>query len=209
MIVCNLNAILAERNIKITKLSKDTGISRTTLTALTTNVGTGIQFDTLNSLCRYLKITPSELLPTIMYDITIKEISDRLHEEWEPEIFDIILGLFGNGISKEYYLKIVVNKEYIVSPDSNVIDIENPDVEFMLSKVIFNAYLEDDTLFDLDVLLDINNQELLDFFTTKLPIIFKTHLSSLISDELLKRIDENKDYPEVSFFWQDGLGFSK
>lgn len=51
MIKCNLAVLLAERGLKLTTVSNDTGISRTTLTALANNKNSGIQFDTLNTLC--------------------------------------------------------------------------------------------------------------------------------------------------------------
>lgn len=60
MLKCNLAVLLAERKLKIAKVSTDTGISRTTLTALSSNQSQGIQFDTLNTLCSYLRVTPSE-----------------------------------------------------------------------------------------------------------------------------------------------------
>ena len=56
MIISNLNVLLAERKLTISKVSKDTGISRTTLTSLCSNFAKGIQFDTLNSLIKYFKI---------------------------------------------------------------------------------------------------------------------------------------------------------
>lgn len=62
MIRCNLAVLLAERNLKISKVSEDTGISRTTLTALGANYSKGIQFETLNTLCAYLKTTPEKLI---------------------------------------------------------------------------------------------------------------------------------------------------
>ena len=46
MIACNLSVLLAERNLKISQVSKATGISRTTLTSLALNNAKGIQFDT-------------------------------------------------------------------------------------------------------------------------------------------------------------------
>lgn len=61
MIRCNLSVLLAERNLKISDVAKNTGISRTTLTALAYNHSKGIQFDTFDTLCNYLKITPNEL----------------------------------------------------------------------------------------------------------------------------------------------------
>ncbi len=58
MIESNLRVLLAERNIRITKVAEDTGISRTTLTSLVYGNAQGIQFDTIDKLCRYLRISP-------------------------------------------------------------------------------------------------------------------------------------------------------
>lgn len=71
MVRCNLSVLLAEQNIKITKVSNDTGISRTTLTSLSNNYSQGIQFDTLNTLCTYLNVKPDELIAYIPIDINI------------------------------------------------------------------------------------------------------------------------------------------
>lgn len=60
MIENRLRIILAERSLKITKVSNDTGISRTTLTALNQNRAKMIQLNTLNKLFEYLHITPTE-----------------------------------------------------------------------------------------------------------------------------------------------------
>lgn len=71
MLFTNLAVLLAERNLKITKLSNDTGISRTTLTALCNNYSQGIQFDTLNKLCSYLNVQPKDFFVYIPYDYSI------------------------------------------------------------------------------------------------------------------------------------------
>lgn len=73
MIRFNLSLLLTERNLKITKVSHDTGISRTTLTYLYYNYAKGIQLDTLNLLCQYLKVTPDQLISYIPIDIEISE----------------------------------------------------------------------------------------------------------------------------------------
>ena len=65
MIRCNLAVLLAERNLRISKVSKDTGISRTTLTSLNNNYSQGIQFDTMNTLCLYLGVVPEKLISYI------------------------------------------------------------------------------------------------------------------------------------------------
>lgn len=71
MIRCNLSLLLAERNLKITKVAADTGISRTTLTSLANNYGQGIQFVTLNTLCKYLSVTPEQFFSYVPFDIVI------------------------------------------------------------------------------------------------------------------------------------------
>jgi len=57
----NLAVLLAQRGLKITKLSEATRISRTTLTALYYNKCLGVQFDTMDTLCNYLGVTPGDL----------------------------------------------------------------------------------------------------------------------------------------------------
>lgn len=69
MIHCNLSVLLAERRLKISRVAADTGISRTTLTALAYNNSQGIQMNTLNTLCIYLNITPDQLLSFAPVDV--------------------------------------------------------------------------------------------------------------------------------------------
>lgn len=76
MIACNLSVLLAERKLKIAQVSKATGISRTTLTSLALNNAKGIQFDTLNSLCTYLEITPDQLIKHTPFEILVEKIED-------------------------------------------------------------------------------------------------------------------------------------
>lgn len=72
MIDSNLAVLFAERNLKITKVSRDTGISRTTLTSLCYDYSGGIKFDTLNILCKYLGVTPAEFFSYSQYDYEIE-----------------------------------------------------------------------------------------------------------------------------------------
>ena len=73
MVDSNLAVLLAERNLKITKVSRDTGISRTTLTALCYDQTAGIKYDTLNTLCKYLQITPTEFSSSSCLDSSPNE----------------------------------------------------------------------------------------------------------------------------------------
>jgi DNA-binding Xre family transcriptional regulator len=62
MIVSKLDKILEERNLKIADVVRDTGVTRPTLTSLYNNRAKGINFDTLDTLCKFLSVTPNELL---------------------------------------------------------------------------------------------------------------------------------------------------
>lgn len=70
MIRNNLSLLLTERNLKITKVSNDTNISRTTLTALNQNDNKMIQMETINTLCKYLKVTPCDFFDYSPIDVT-------------------------------------------------------------------------------------------------------------------------------------------
>lgn len=78
MIHCNLSVLLAERRLKISRVAADTGLSRTTLTALAYNDSQGIQMNTLNTLCIYLDICPSDLFSFYPYDFILEQIQGTL-----------------------------------------------------------------------------------------------------------------------------------
>ena len=86
MIRCNLAVLLAERGLKISKVAVLTGISRTTLTSLAHNHSQGIQFDTLNSLCNFLKVEPNELLTYTPVDIVISSFEMVGYDEIRIDI---------------------------------------------------------------------------------------------------------------------------
>ena len=71
MLIPNLSVLLAQRRLTITRASQDTGISRTTLTALCTAAAKGIQFDTLDTLCQYLKIAPGDFFLYRPFDLDV------------------------------------------------------------------------------------------------------------------------------------------
>ena len=77
MLIPNLSVLLAERRLTVTKVAQDTGLSRTTLTALTTRSAKGIQFDTLNRLCQYLKVTPDALFIYRPFDLALAYICTK------------------------------------------------------------------------------------------------------------------------------------
>lgn len=93
MIRCNLAVLLAERNLRISQVAIETRISRTTLTALFHNTSTGMQFETLNTLCNYLDISPEQLIAYAPVDITLKKvrIHDKLYSKDNVELYDFLI----------------------------------------------------------------------------------------------------------------------
>lgn len=55
-----LAVLMAERRLKLTQVSRETGISRTSLVDVYYNRSKMIKLSTINSLCQYLKVTPAE-----------------------------------------------------------------------------------------------------------------------------------------------------
>ena len=106
MVISNLPVMLAERHLTISKVYDDTGISRTALTSLAKGRASGIRFDTLNTLCRYLGATPDQLLLFVPIDVTYAGVhileedsivfaSDTAVSYRETEIFDVCEGWVG------------------------------------------------------------------------------------------------------------------
>ena len=87
MIISNLSTIMGQKKLKIADVIKKTGISRPTITKLYYNDCAGINFDTLNSLCSVLNITPSELLLFINADV--KDVSITFSEPITLESFPV------------------------------------------------------------------------------------------------------------------------
>lgn len=65
MINNHLSRLLGENLIKISDISKGTGISRTTLTRLYYRRAKGITFDVLDRLCKYLCCSVGDVIEYI------------------------------------------------------------------------------------------------------------------------------------------------
>ncbi len=65
MIKCNLSRIMGEQKLKISELSRDTGINRGTLTRLYQETAERVELDVLDKLCIYLNCEIGDLLQHI------------------------------------------------------------------------------------------------------------------------------------------------
>ena len=63
--------LMAERSLKITQVSKETGLSRPTLNNIKFSRYKAVQMETIDILCNYFKITPGELFEEVK---PIKEV---------------------------------------------------------------------------------------------------------------------------------------
>ncbi|MBM7072021.1 helix-turn-helix transcriptional regulator [Shewanella sp. 202IG2-18] len=61
MIKCNLSKIMGEKRLKISDVSRDTGINRGTITRLYNETATRIEIEVIEKLCVYLGIQIGEL----------------------------------------------------------------------------------------------------------------------------------------------------
>lgn len=174
MIKCNLAVLLAERGLKLTTVSNDTGISRTTLTALANNKNSGIQFDTLNTLCIYLRVKPDQFFVFVPMDIKIIN-SSFIHEN------TISIEIEISNVKKSTYFLIVdfslAYKEYEKKTFfNNIVDI---DMEVSLP-IYFN-----------DKIYTEENKILLYNFE-KLSPIFKNELRENIVEKVISLITERE-----------------
>ena len=65
MIKCNLSRILGEKKLKISDVSRDTGINRGTLTRLYQETAERIDLEVMDQLCVYLNCEVGELFERI------------------------------------------------------------------------------------------------------------------------------------------------
>ena len=77
LIHCNLRVLMAERGLNIQKVKDQTTLSRTTISNLYNNFGSGIQFGTLLELCELLKCQPGDLLTYIEVVPNFEVLSEK------------------------------------------------------------------------------------------------------------------------------------
>lgn len=65
MIKCNLSRMLGEKKLKISDVSRDTGLNRGTLTRLYQETAERVDLDVLEQLCRYLGCEVGDLLELV------------------------------------------------------------------------------------------------------------------------------------------------
>lgn len=113
MIRNRLSVLLAERNLKITRVAKDTGIARSTITSITQNDVKMIQLETINSLCIYLGVTPCEFFEFSEYDVSFTVYCEekRNPDDVFDEFMEIVAYMDFIKGSKKYSLEFLGSVE--------------------------------------------------------------------------------------------------
>ena len=62
MIKCHLSRLMGERKLKISDVSRETGINRGTITRMYQETAVRVEFEILETLCRFLDVEIGELL---------------------------------------------------------------------------------------------------------------------------------------------------
>lgn len=149
MILCNLKNLLTEKGTNISRVARDTGISRTTLTSLYNNACQGVQLDTVNTLCKYLNIGIENLFLFSKYDFKIRTFNMPFYDvELLPQsnagCYDIIIEYSGREIvcliDCVLYFHYEKNKIIWIEADFSFMDEENnantPDEDRILRKML-------------------------------------------------------------------------
>lgn len=146
MIVCTLKQYIDRRDLNITALSKRCGISRPPLIALANGTSKGIQFDTLEKLCGFFGITPSDLLLRID-EHAISIIADFSSIDFAHPVRTICSGDVSIG-------SVAIGVEALITVGEDFVD-----VEIRLDR---NAASDEKVSFILDVIQE--NHELHELF---------------------------------------------
>lgn len=73
-----LKELMSERNLKASRVANDIpNLSRNTINTVANNKGKMLQLETINSLCEYLEISPSDFFEYLPFDVDIKISTDE------------------------------------------------------------------------------------------------------------------------------------
>lgn len=182
MIRCNLALLLAERNLSLTKVAHQTGISRTTLTALEQNKSKGIQFPTINTLCTYLKVAPNDLLSFIPVEVNIQFVKLNLQ--------NIGIQVFFTDKNIKYetniygHVNLIQTSEEIICETNIVLDFSET--------TVYNCFPDNYIPEENDRDIELANHKKLSDIIKALPKAFLNDIESEILDQVYKLLVKNK-----------------
>lgn len=97
---------MAERGLNIQNVKDQTTLSRTTISNLYNNYGSGIQFDTLTQLCTLLKCTPGDLFTFVNVSVSFENITS---ESKVDTFTELLIEDPAEGYGREFISRIETN----------------------------------------------------------------------------------------------------
>lgn len=122
MIKTNLAILMAERGLKIADVYDATGISKTTLMAISENTGKGIQYETVDKLCNFLGVTPQEFFSYAPYIFTFYK------SKAENDLSKIAITVNHSGNLKSFNFS-----PFIITPKSPSYPVIPNDADFIVN----------------------------------------------------------------------------
>lgn len=112
MIRNKLASLLADRNLKISRVANDIpNLSRNTITATSQNETKMIQLDTINELCQYLGISPTDFFEFLPFDLSCTSSFNEPEFVDAPE--DELESITVTSLSADLFLKQTYNRQSI------------------------------------------------------------------------------------------------
>lgn len=105
-----LAELLVERNLKISRVAVDMpNLSRNTITSTAQNNSKMIQLETINTLCQYLDIAPSDFFEYVPFDLDFVSTINDYHLNYQEDL--VLKAINLKNIEFEGFLKKKVNSQ--------------------------------------------------------------------------------------------------
>ena len=187
MIINRLSVLLAERNVRANRLAVETGIAPSTLTRINNNRSSQIDYETLNSICNFFKITPNDFFDYSPFDFeVVLSTEEEIKASGELTIF-IQVQKFNSYIGTFEFTGKYKNSEAYVPTEFASDGTPENFMEVEILEVVFPDELTSFVKF-------INNQ----------PLLEDASLSLKMNTEIYKKVEEalkefTKDYYNDEF----------
>lgn len=127
MIKTNLAVLMAERGLKISDVYEATGISKTTLMAISDNTGKGIQYETMDKLCGFFNVTPDSFFVYSPYNFSF-----HFFDGEDPFAGDALKNI-AITVSRSSNLKSFTFSPDAVTPMGEFFDVTKKDADFIIN----------------------------------------------------------------------------
>lgn len=141
MIRIRLNELLAVKELTRVTVSAATGISRNTLSTLSTNNSEMIRLDTIDKLCTYLEITPGEFFE--FYPTEVDAIENDIFYFDEVDEYEVHSVVKFSGKNASYYMGLTGTYDWRFLVDQQGGRVENIDPSYLSGSLFLDPEFKD------------------------------------------------------------------